>query len=129
MEATKHYYYIDPLKAAWMAREFGVEFFWELSRMDGLKLIDRYVVHPDSLHIFEPMEGDVVFMTALGGGFGVGLYNVCLDGEDIYDNHICISNIKSKDSVMESGDMWGSLFLGEIVQRNNKAFFMPETEA
>ena len=70
-------YYTDPLAAAYMAGEFGIEL-----GLDGvtdlvtgrfidytLEIIDscgkrrdgvRFTIHPDSYHIFEPKVGDLV---------------------------------------------------------------------
>lgn len=70
------YYYSDQLKAAYMAREFGMRFLrpdgsevnlshgmggkWAM--MDGLSFIavpnDGDYIHPDSLSILQPQEGD-----------------------------------------------------------------------
>tara|TARA_R110000868_G_scaffold365633_1_gene628526 strand:- start:588 stop:1043 length:456 start_codon:yes stop_codon:yes gene_type:complete len=77
-------FYKDPLKAAYMAREFGVEFanssrdihedcqrtlefLWGKTILSGeLKVLNsqiykRYLIHPDSLDIFKPMVGDVTY--------------------------------------------------------------------
>lgn len=113
-------YYKDPLKAAYMAREFGVKYnkpkfykhysdyisarlfeLWngsESERRKGFKL----TVHPDSEHIFEPQEGD---LTEWSGG-----KNCEVRWRAIVTNiENCLTNEK-------------------IIQRDNKAFFTPESE-
>lgn len=70
------YYYKDPLAAAYMAREFGIKLYW-LNKKGAkrepqshktvlgyayeanLELPDRFYIHPDSHHIFEPIVCDV----------------------------------------------------------------------
>ena len=62
-------YYDDPLAAAYMAREFGVEFegdnyqsLTESCYMANSKPKEMpFIVRPNSLHVFEPMEGDLFF--------------------------------------------------------------------
>ena len=67
----KRYYYTNPLKAAWMAMEFGVRFWWARTH-NGKEITNRtiighaynanpnsvkpekYYICPDSLPIFEP---------------------------------------------------------------------------
>ena len=116
-------YYTDPLASAYMAREFGVEFlkdglcdeetqcYWKIhvntkfyNNAVQLMLLDkhkiRFIIHPDSLHIFEPMNGDLVV-------------NYTVD-ENLYYEW-------DSRSIFEDGE--------EIIQRNGKAFFMPESEA
>lgn len=74
---TKRYYYTDPLKAAIAARDFGVELiysggnkvddFRELLQFECTYLVDYeppYYTHPNSLHLFEPQEGDLCFVLA-----------------------------------------------------------------
>lgn len=66
---TKKLYYADPLAAAYMANEFGVKYQSEI-KMDWLsaqsytsrgnfsRINKEYYIHPDSLDIFQPKEGD-----------------------------------------------------------------------
>lgn len=74
-------YYDDPLAATWMAREFGVEYtrdhkhthllnppkiYADASFLGKIYLTvkgacgEKATIHPDSLHIFEPQEGDAM---------------------------------------------------------------------
>lgn len=107
-------YYTDPLKAAWMAREFGVKFEQDnfsqgRDWLCGSTLYHGdapYFIHPDSLSIFEPMEGDLVYCHPT----------------DVYEIW--------RDEKFEPTVVHKSFAdLGDIVTRNGKAFFMPETKA
>ncbi|MCE9567638.1 MAG: hypothetical protein K8U57_37025 [Planctomycetes bacterium] len=65
--SQKRYFYTDPLAAAWMAKHFGMEFITKdglitrcvLPLVDGLKTGDCYYIHPGSLHLLEPKNGDL----------------------------------------------------------------------
>lgn len=74
---NKKLYYNHPLISAYMAREFCVRYinnikgfrcdvlsegketphFFEVCKAD---ICDKYYIHPDSYHIFEPKDGDVL---------------------------------------------------------------------
>ena len=115
-------YYTDPLQAAYMAKEFGVDFiikWWGeeiiAKHSDAIKQPKQFVanmimkhkagkfcIHPDSYHIFEPQVGDLVL-------FGK------------YNNHYGIF----KPVAPEYAD---NFKLIPIIQRNNKPFFNPEKE-
>lgn len=150
MEANKRYYFTDPLKAAWMSREFGVTlmvkapytrewdtvdeidlelindvryfvFFqndwfdkWEHCFLNGerqYQLVDeRMYIHPASLSIFEPMEGDV---GESEDGQLVKFRNgewVQVDGHDLAQYHPPVGKIS-------------------IIRRNRKSFEAPEEQA
>lgn len=86
-------YYDDPLQAAYMAREFGVKVKalldadWLLSWYDLLSddFIEPYrlnkkfklYVHPDSEHIFEPIEGDLGNALEINEAMGHNSYESC----------------------------------------------------
>ena len=106
-------YYTDPLAAAYMAREFGVNIIdadgdsCNHESIDWAMFIamdfDQLYIHPDSYHIFEPQVGDLVT-----------------------HEYYC-------PECSESLTTWGEAFSqqldsGEykIIQRNNKPFFWPE---
>lgn len=76
---TTKYYYNCPIKAAYMAKEFGVkmyspeteeyieaelcisDYLWAASNPDDdMNYQPPFYIHPDSLEIFEPREGDIV---------------------------------------------------------------------
>ena len=87
----KKYYYDCPIKALYMNKEFGVDFFikdddgddynfteWYLNSQNVLELFTeleafpcRIYVKSESEHIFEPKEGDLGQMKAVGARFFV----------------------------------------------------------
>lgn len=137
-------YYTDHLKAAWMAREFGVfiltgsqhcQHFEHTPRTDGscgydrkcvnwvdehtkdeililddLSDKDKLYIHPDSYHIFEPQVGDVYIAT----------YKADAGNGDFIEEEI-IEKLPFEKRLKWSYDI-------KILQRDNKAFFEPETE-
>lgn len=87
----------------------------------------RYFIHPDSLSIFEPMEGDIVQIDNFFGSIDSGCRKISgirqVDANggtgpfyDYYDN------TRESDWFMPDDPI-------RIIQRNGKAFFAPETEA
>ncbi len=106
------YFYTDPLKAAWMAREYGMEFissctgdnidwandFCEVSPQGWN--CSKFYIHPDSLHILGPKVDDIMWWT-------------CGDG-------LALAQATSLLIQQDGGR--------EIIQRNGKAFFAPEVE-
>lgn len=70
------YYYTDPFAAAWMTKHFGVKIYtvglsqdkkWLNYEESASSLASNiasgcwgiYYIHPDSMTIFEPVEGDI----------------------------------------------------------------------
>lgn len=109
-------FYTDPLKAAWMAREFGVKYRTETGERIGYNferngLVFTYLGYPYtgeffyisnvSLPVFEPKEGDIAWWHMEGGGRCLGETTRML--------------------IMQAG-------LHSIIERDGKAFFMPERE-
>lgn len=101
-------YYDDALIAAYMQREFGVQLraISKSGAVCGVISFDAvslkpdgytYHIHPDSLAIFEPKDGDVV---SYDEGDDWGIYN--------------------KYSTKQ-WDLYGK----DIIQRNGKPFFQP----
>ncbi len=108
-------FYDCPIKAAYMAKEFGVRYKsvtgfglqditqWELADVNGdlrgtlRRLQGEYHIHPDSYSIFEPKEGDLLQDRK---------------GE-------CLTY-----TIPQNLDM--RYF--KIIQRDNKSFIMPERE-
>lgn len=134
-------YYTDPLIAAYMAREFGVillvyrytdtDYAINLPNGKGFEWSNDWVktsellvtipieggnIHPKSHHIFEPKVGDL------------------LDGWASRMGHV--EEITDEDYVIDvHGGSWGCpksysghIITYEIIQRDNKHFFMPEVE-
>ncbi len=123
------YYYTDPLKAAFMSREFGISFIdddgWDYSRDYNkygiLNFIDcncgvsqselmkadkaspsreKFYVHHDCEELLEPRNGDAVAHPTSGN-----FYLLRAGGEDAE---------------------WANKLKVEIIRRDGKAFFMPE---
>ncbi len=140
------YYYTDPLKAAWMAKEFKLNFqiphlykdedygmlnvmalqvdasddetahYIEAERNNGDSFVfegcdeedrysGKYYIHPDYHDLLKPQAGDLL---QNGGG---GIIEVMSDGT--------LFNVLG---IYKDTDV-------EIIQRDGKAFFMPEVEA
>jgi hypothetical protein len=68
---SKKWYYTDPLAAAWMAKHFGMKFTDSLMAVNiDMSVVtpetadnlfegnDKFTIHPDSLHLLEPQDGD-----------------------------------------------------------------------
>lgn len=117
-------FYTDPLKAAWMAREFGVKFISHggadliYNGGDDFSVIDcprghyvgeYYHVSPDSLPIFEPKVGD--------------------KDEDGYVYEEKKLAWLRKDGLYDNDPVYGYRHTSEIAKRDNKPFFMPEVES
>lgn len=111
-------YYTCPIEAAYMAKNFGVKIM--VNDTEGTEMLcvisslsrDKYYIHPDSLSVFEPQEGDLVYC--------MGSYQIMpADIDDFgvkYDRRIIIQNVTSP------------IATGKIIQRNNKPFIMPQSE-
>lgn len=142
---TKKPHYTDPLKAAWMVREFGVKLgikhngklVWDwidvlntphpaTTPEDILEdypheLQDKYYIHPDSLDIFEPRvddlvllgEDDAYFVTSSNEWWDANKDKDCLRYSFVTEKEAAI--------YIDEGDM-------NIIQRQGKAFFQPESD-
>lgn len=123
---TKKLYYKDPLQAAWMHREFDVwyeEYFTNEKKITTAPNDIKYHEWMDSEHkwwilleshpIFEPQAGDLVSWT---------LYK----GQKVHEQTFYDSAYPSLIEALSSDD--DALSEVKIIQRNNKAFFMPEVE-
>ena len=110
------YFYTDPLKAAWMAIEFGMKFQEGLSArfllLDAAsQLRDKkygscfYYIRRDNLHIINPIKDDIG--ETKNGVFGI--YHPFGNKGFFTDEGIKLEEC-------------------EIIRRNKKAFFMPEVE-
>ena len=127
----KKYYYDCLIKALYMNKEFGVEFFikdddgddydfteWYLNSQNVLELFTeleafpcRIYVKSESEHIFEPKEGDLGQMKAVGARFFVK-YNESL--KEWKEWH-CGGYYSDKNG-------------SDIIYRNGKNFFNPKEE-
>lgn len=121
---TKRYFYTCPLKAAFMAKYYGMrfepisdiasirEFMWHgIGNFIGLWEEDRYYIHPDSLHLLEPKNCD------LG-----------TDGFDAYRyEHWDEASVPGRWVLGRYGNASDPSAI-RIVCRNGEAFHMPEVE-
>lgn len=111
------YYYTDPLKAAWMSREFLVYFYQpplgRISQMrDYIPYEGPFYVHQDSEHVIQYNTDDIIindgeYMVVMDDGLAT-----YVNLTEYYD-HIPLLSI--------SHDY-------EIILRNGKHFFMPEVK-
>ena len=114
-------YYTDPLISAYMAREFGVEILIENPHWITNKDEDAYIftsdfqlvldgwfngcISDDSLHIFEPMVGDL---------------GIDREGNPSY--------FDKTQAWIGYHDNRYALYPVEIIRRNGKHFFTPKRE-
>ena len=110
-------FYTDPLAAAIMAREFGVKIYsgdlianniwtWRDAAAAASELIGNFEgeilgIHPDSYHVFEPQVGDMC---------------------EVHINSILIVHTAWRKYIPKTWDF------KQIIQRNNKPFFTPQSE-
>lgn len=97
------YFYTDPLAAAWMAKHFGMEYDFSEHKFYGWTTehqlpLEKYYIHPDSLHLLKLQIGDLV-------------------QQDSEYSFFVISEEDAK-----------KLEIYEIIQRNGIPFMWPETE-
>ena len=129
-------FYTDPLKAAIMARDFGVKFHVDNSEKPvpiwvfGRWLENRWdkiaVVAADSEHIFQPQVGDIVVFSADDGSLCVdAVEQVYFDGDESYPY---TGDSGTVIQLCASHPDWLHARKARIIQRNGKAFFMPEKE-
>jgi hypothetical protein len=134
-------YYDDPVIAAYMMREFGVNYYTaEYGNGEGMDLIDDYdnlldeytasyndfpnlFVHSDSLYIFYPQVGDMVIergriraQDRIGTIDYITKDEQCIAVADYHDDEDC------------KGVLTHNIFhkKAEILQRNGEHFFMPK---
>ncbi len=94
----KRYYYTDPLKVAWMKQEFSCDF--------DCITFNKFYIHPDSLHLFKPLVGDVV----------------------VEPEKTIAATYAPKAYHWQSFNDWESRQPATIIQRDGKAFFWPEVD-
>lgn len=121
------WYYTDPLAAAWMAKHFGMRFsgafadgFFEIEarksplcsmgewfpKGDDFEYYGLYYIHPDSLHLLEPKEGDVVEVASNPSGYFSSYSSGMFDNQPYSE----------RDEFFK------------IIQRNGLPFMWPEQE-
>ena len=125
MKDNNKLYYTDPRHASIMMSAFGAKIYWqhdvdrkqvpqELSNLahdiyHGSVWQGKYYIHPDSYHIFEPQVEDVI---------------IC----DHRGEPAWIADIKKDWCSFDTGGGCNFTGVRKIIQRNDKPFFMPESE-
>lgn len=124
---SKRFFYDCPIKAAYMAKEFGVIY---LRGDQGIATYEGFLecklgncnppfyVHKESESIFEPEEGDPVMFEACKEEFQIGK----IVDRDSNRNKWEISLDQTRDTEMMYRDDF------EIIRRDNKNFFDAEVE-
>ena len=133
-------YYTDPLQAAIMSQEFGVEYikdnlcdeeamrYWRINVLTSftpnkaqLKLTNKHntkiCIHPDSYDIFKPRVGDLIAETNKRLGFILGIES---DEEGRVD--IMMDWDDKKDYTVD-------IEIENIIQRDGKPFFTPKEQS
>ena len=146
MTPEKKLYYTDPLAAAYMAREFGVKFTTTQKQRVKRGVPARYThikkkvelsnpwsiacssyknkklfIHPDSYYIFEAQLDDIEQATD------------CVINPEMCINKVVEDEVPHKMypySVIHQtpANLMLKEGVGQIIQRNNKPFFWPESE-
>ncbi len=113
------YYYTDALKATWMIlrqdmimeeelnlKGFGKEgSYYEDSLFEQVK---KHYIHPDCHEMLKPQVGDVIITDYMPNMF------------------LKITRITNDDVIKCGNSIFNFEDINEIIQRNGKAFFMPE---
>jgi len=116
------YYYTDPLAAAWMAKHFEMKLGWynhgrwcKHSSIEDMVChpLSMYYIHPESMPLLEPKDGDKLY-----GPCGGELFSVESYPWPEVDQHISIDFAQTL--IVESGF--------RTIQRDGKPFFWPEIE-
>lgn len=128
-------YYRCPLQAAYMNKEFGVE-FKDANPKTGTEAwlgkflyreVETYYIHPDSMSVFEPQVGDMITqkdddgIQELSGWVGdkddegLVIYSFLQNGKPVAKGRSIMDHIMFEDVEM-------------IIQRDNKPFFWPQFE-
>ena len=119
------YFYTDPLKAAWMRKEFNFQLLGN-STFEQYEPSDRWEVRLESYEQLKPQVGDLIIQRG----------NICQNDKIGTVTHItkdgqcaCYADYMN-DAGAHEGSVVHMIFgkKAEIIQRNGKAFFMPEEE-
>jgi len=126
-------YYDDPLIAAYMCREFGVKFEYDIDVSRLLHNaqvsqigtpVPRSHIHPDSLDIFKPKDGDL-FVTEepTKRNFTQGIPDIIRFDKSY---HTVKYDDEDNMGVVTGGGTW--LDVLRIIERDGKQFFTPKEE-
>jgi hypothetical protein len=126
---TRRFFYTDALAAAWQAKHFEMRFWNGGHEIHVLPLVDgegtgRWYIHPDSLHLLEPKEGDLVKYGLLSH-FGV-IGDRC--EYDVEDGKLFRLSQTTEWDMGESFGFFASKRDAKIIQRNGIPFHWPQFE-
>lgn len=125
------YFYICPLKAAFMAKYHGFKYIGSFEGEEYPMENESFRLHlrlnlagdgtiyygaPDSLHLLEPQVGDVCYSDSLQGEMDVGIIGISNAGKP----YVCWVHYGQDIAVDYNGE--------KIIQRNGIAFHWPESE-
>jgi len=116
-------YYDCPISAAYMAKNFNVDFtnqtnsyrYWYADLVENIndEREEKLYIHPDSLSIFEPQEGDLVTTS----GYPAKIIGKLLGKTDCFAVEF---GSKNDPSYAYKKD------IDLIIERNGKPFIMPQ---
>jgi hypothetical protein len=122
MIETAKYFYDCPLKAAWMAKHFGMRFSGDKYCLQfdayGSKPMyypDLYIIHPDSLRLFDPQPFDL-----LQGSFCFGRLDYYVLVKEKFNGH--------GEQITQDRLSDGTFNLDKIIQRDGVSFMWPARE-
>ncbi len=118
------HYYDDPLAAAWMTKHFGMNLQWQCADMHAASPADfadaymndcgevKYYIHPDSLYLLEPIDGDLI-MWVNKRGF----------------HYARAKSVRKKITLASGATLIGKSEVVSIIQRKAIPFHWPKQEA
>lgn len=129
------YFYTDALKMMWMAREHGIRYsqdkdyltkytFQPKVHIFTSQREDKYCIHSDCHEAFKPQDGDLVEWNDkvhYSGEQNEGVGYCDIPDCPSFPNAISFSDNRT----LREPESFAIL---HIIQRNGKAFFMPEIE-
>lgn len=110
-------FYKDVLAAAWMARNYGMTFTSEEGKLYDWAVeiqlpLERYYIHPDSLHLLSLSPGDVIEWT--NKGKAANRWSDVADFQDGYSAKDALTPFQNQNY--------------KIIQRGDINFMWPESE-
>lgn len=142
------YFYSDPVKAAYMAETYHMEFVYPNGMPVTLSTIEHFIystladyeppyfIAENSLHLLEPSPGDLIAHKdkERGGAWGFIEYNIVVKPEERWEkiggypkNQLQIEVFNREAWRSDTGMISKSAFV-KIIQRNEQEFFWPNSE-
>lgn len=126
-------FYTDPLAAAWMAKHFGMRFvehgsysgtiIYTEGRNGDTAIAEhsRYTIHPASLHLLEPLVGDILnWQTGKGEPWWEDHSRYIYPPQGTHD----VFTAESAARMLGKPEL-----SAKIIRRDGRVFFWPESEA